>query len=45
MNPEIPHYFDPAAEIYDFPSDWEIVAASAPECVTLGQENNQLVIM
>lgn len=45
MNPEIPNYFDSAAEIYDLQSDWEIWAASAPECVTLGQEINQFVIM
>lgn len=45
MNPEIPHYFDFVAEIYDLQSDREIWATSAPECVTLGQENNQFVIM
>lgn len=45
MNLEIPNYFDPAEEIYDLQSDREIWAASAPECVTGGQENNQFVIM
>lgn len=45
MNLEVPNYFDPAEEIYDLQSDREIWAASAPECVTGGQENNQFVIM
>lgn len=45
MNLKIPNYFDPAGEINDLQSDQEIWAASAPECVTQGQENNQFVIM
>lgn len=45
MNLKIPNYFGSAAVIYNLQSVQEIWAASAPECITLGHDNNQFVIM